>query len=195
MKPAFLVLLLCFALTCYGKTINDILRHRPQPHNLTRALHFLHKVQNANCSGPYAVVTMGVWGGFAAQFQLASAEWMRAIAGLEFQVPVLIVGRLMGYSDAAACKHVHHDWTCYFHPSSSCQGQLLATGKRIEAKYPPNDEAAVPKELGVSFAFWWGAVQLYLFNVKPFVEEHIAHHIASMNRGHGFTLGKSCCWC
>lgn len=95
-----LLLLLASCGDIWSKSINELVHHRSHPASLAKALHFLHNVQTpADCSGPYATVSIGLWGGFAAQFQLAAAEWMRALAGLNFSVPVLIQGRLMGYSD------------------------------------------------------------------------------------------------
>ena len=67
---------------------------------LSEALRYIDAVQNPeNCSGlEYSVVGMGINGGFAAQFQYASAEWMRVFASHGYTKPVLIVGPLNGYS-------------------------------------------------------------------------------------------------
>eukprot|EP01039_Chlorochromonas_danica_P004648 gene4648-5090_t len=175
-----------------SKNINQLVKNRFQSADLVKALQFLHGIQHpVNCSGPYTVVTIGLRGGFAAQFQLAAAEWMRALSGLNFESPVLIQGRLMGYSDGHECQHVNHDWTCFFNPPSQCHDELLARGQKVDVKrYPANDDEAVPSAFSTQGqAFWWGAIQLYLFNVRPFVEEYIYRQISLMHRGRGFTLG------
>lgn len=67
----------------------------------------------------------------------------------------------------------------------------MAHGKLVQVKqYPASDEQAVPSDFASrGYPFWWGVVQLYLFNVRSFVEDHMARQIAMMNRGRGFTLG------
>ena len=56
----------------------------------TTALSFLDSLLSpSNCTGKtYAVVDMGTGGGFAAHFQLAASDWMRALAAFKFEVPV-----------------------------------------------------------------------------------------------------------
>jgi hypothetical protein len=99
--------------------------------DLFEALGFLNNVlQPDNCVGlDYAVVRIGNGGGFASQFQLVGGEWMRAFAYLNYSKPVLIQGNIRGYSDGKQCDHVNHDWTCFFFELSSCQKELLKTGK------------------------------------------------------------------
>jgi hypothetical protein len=129
-----------------SKTVNEAVAPRPVPDILIKAHEFIRRVQEPeNCTNlEFAVADMGISGGFAAQFQLAAAEWMRTFAGAQFKLPVLLMGRLHGYSDGPQCSNVKHDWTCYFHPVSSCQAELLATGKRVSIKHWPSDEACVP---------------------------------------------------
>ena len=100
---------------------------------LSEALRFIDSVQQPiNCHGMnYTIVDIGIGGGFAAQFQLAASDWMRVFASHNYSIPVLIKGRLFGYSDGIECKHVSQDWTCYFQPMSRCQDILLSTGTNI----------------------------------------------------------------
>jgi hypothetical protein len=144
---------------------------------LSEAIGFINDVlQPKNCTGlEYTVVGVGIAGGFAAQFQLVAAEWMRAFAGLNYQKPVIIMGKLMGYSDGKQCEHVNHEWTCFFHEMSSCQNELLKSGKRIDVPSTTyDDNQNIPPQFRhLGLAFWWGVVQYKMFRILPFVEKHI----------------------
>ena len=156
--------------------VNGNLFSRYHSH-LKEALEFIDSVQRptgqiSNCSDikaaandinreryKYALMNFGVHGGFAAQFQLAASEWMRMFAGAKFSVPIVITGRIIGYSDSDACAAAKHEWTCYFQPAVDCQDQLLKYGQPIP--YPNfggrPDELAVPKQFrdrGLGLPFW-----------------------------------------
>lgn len=160
---------------------------------LIDALDFINEVnQPKNCTGlTYSVVGMGINGGFAAQFQLAASEWMRAFAASNYSRPILIEGSLKGYSVGRECAHVNHDWTCFFHPMSSCQKELLRSGKRVDPdRYGWNDDDSIPpKYRHLGFSFWWGVVQFKMFRLLPVVERYVADEARSMMRGHGFPFG------
>ncbi|KAJ1411988.1 hypothetical protein B484DRAFT_455497 [Ochromonadaceae sp. CCMP2298] len=163
-------------------------------HRLSSALRFIDSVQQPkNCTGhEYALVSMGINGGFAAQFQLTAREWMVAFSALNFSVPVLIDGRLIGYSDSKACDHAKHEWTCYFQPMSSqlCQQQLLATGRRVRTDNLPWKPSPVPPQFEqLGLAFWWGAVQHKMFRLQPVAEEFVLLRAQQMNGGGGFPFG------
>jgi len=103
---------------------------------------------NSNCSEPgikYGVVTMGIGGGFAAHFQLAASDWTRAAAGVKFQMPILILGQIKGYSTGEDCEKHKGEWTCYFLPLSDCQQELIATGTRVNFQEAPKGASLVPK--------------------------------------------------
>eukprot|EP01036_Dinobryon_divergens_P030316 gene30316-39542_t len=166
---------------------------------LSEALRFIDLAQNSLChqdhktnsSIQYSVVTIGIGGGFAAQFQLAASEWMRAFAALNFSVPVLIRGKLWGYSEGLECKHVQQEWTCYFQPMTRCDEFLISSGTRIPyGSLQYDDEKNIPdpfKQKGL--AFWWGAVQHKMFRFQPFVDMYVMDEAKRMNRGLGFPFG------
>jgi hypothetical protein len=99
-------------------------------------LRYLDEVlQPKDCTGKeYAVVEFGGKAGFAAQFQLSAIEWLCTLSHHKYRVPVLLIGKLKGYSEGRECNHVSHDWTCFFKPISNCQDVLLKTGRKIESK-------------------------------------------------------------
>jgi hypothetical protein len=107
------------------------------PASVQEAYDFIHRFQNSvQCSSSvkgqkYVEISMGIGGGFAAQFQLAAAEWVQAAAFHNFSVPVIIVGKLIGYSDCPQCDHVNRDWTCFFQQLSICQQELVKSGQKL----------------------------------------------------------------
>jgi hypothetical protein len=116
---------------------------------------------------------------------------MRAFAAVNFSKPVIMRGKIMGYSDGSECKHVQNEWMCFFLPMSSSHDDLLKYGKPIDSpSFNLPDEAAVPpifKELG--FVFWWGVVQHRMFRVNKVVSEHILEEAQHMDKGRGFPFG------
>lgn len=180
-------LIISFVLECDGNL------HHHLDQNLVDGLMLIDSViQPKNCTGlEYVVVTMGINGGFAAQFQFAAAEWMRAFAAVNYSKPVIIQGPINGYSAGSQCAHVNHDWTCYFQPMSTCEAELLKTGKRVDCpSYGYDDNAHVPpamKHLGL--AFWWGVIQHKMFRFQPHLEEHINAEARNMQGGRGFPFG------
>lgn len=164
------------ALAVYANSNRTTVPHKSKLYWMREAVSFIEKIQN-NCeSKEYIQIKMGINGGFSAQFQLMASEFARALASSNFLVPIHVYGTIHGYSEGEECKHVNYEWTCFFLPASKCTKQLLAEGKERNAGHLPPIDQAVPsrfKHLGT--AFWWGAVQRYLFKLQPFVEEHIAH--------------------
>lgn len=150
---------------------------------------FIARFQDPNnCTGhEYSVVEAGFGGGFASQFQVVAAEWLKAAAGHNYSLPVLIRGHLRGYSDGKECSHVNKDWTCLFLPMSACQDTLLQHGRRVE--WAPGtgkvvlDASIVPPEFRAKgLAWWWGTVQAYMFRLQPAVERYIHDELAHMNQ-------------
>lgn len=125
----------------------------------------------------YVWSDMGCGGGFAAHFQLAAAQWLRAAAMTEYKVPVIIKGNILKYSEGEQCKHVNGDWTCFFLPMSTCQDKLLKDGKQIQVdinKSGPFDDNLIPKQFRhVGIAYWWGLVQERMFRLQPKVLEYV----------------------
>ncbi|RYG97264.1 hypothetical protein EON65_53135 [archaeon] len=191
MCVSFLILVLLVMLQ--AKNINELVRPRHVSPVLTKALKFIANVQEPfNCSGPYAIVEIGLWGGFAAQFQMAAASFMRTFAALDYKVPVLFMGHINGYSDGKECVWAANQWTCYFHPTSTCHASLLRHPEQVVSprSYRDSDVLTVPTEFAAQgLAFWWGAVQTYIFNVRGFVEDFIEQRIQQMNNQRGFILG------
>lgn len=160
-------------------------------YRLENAMTFIDAVQQPDdCTGlEYLVMDIGINGGFAAQFQLAAKEWMHLFAAYNFSVPVLIQGRIIGYSDNKVCDSVNHAWTCYFQPMSECEDTLRKTGKQIAGNKPRRHSPVPDAFEKYGFAFWWGAVQYKMFQLQPVVIEHIHAQASMMNRGFGFPFG------
>ena len=131
----------------------------------------------------YSVVEAGYGGGFASQFQVVATEWLKTAAGSNYTVPVLIRGHLKGYTDGKECAHVRQDWTCLFLPMSAHQEVLLQTGRRIEGTMKPAvDISVIPKEFRHrGLAWWWGAVQAYMFRLQPTIERYVQAELLHMN--------------
>lgn len=164
--------------------------HRYDP-RLEEAIAFINNAQQPeNCTGlSYLTMDIGIHGGFAAQFQLAAKEWMHLFAAYNYSVPVLIQGRIIGYSNHASCDHVKQEWTCYFQPMSSCEETIRKTGKQI-SNNKPRRWSPVPDEFQKhGYAFWWGVVQYRMFQLQPVVAEYIHALATVMNKGNGFPYG------
>ena len=158
---------------------------------LENAVNFINRVQQPDsCKGlEYGVIGIGINGGFAAQFQYAAKEWMHFFASYNFSIPVLIQGRLIGYSDNSVCDYAKHEWTCYFKPMSECEAELLKTGRRVPDN-KPRRYSPIPDEFQkYGSAFWWGAVQYKMFQLQPAVVEHIHAQAQLMNHDNGFPFG------
>lgn len=158
---------------------------------LEDAIAFINSVQQPqNCTGlDYLSIDIGINGGFAAQFQFAGKEWMHLFAAHNFSVPVLIKGRLIGYSDNKMCDHVNHQWTCYFEPMSECEDIMRKTGRQINSD-KPRRSSPIPDQFGhLGLAYWWGVVQYKMFQLQPVVVEYIHAQVAVMNRKRGFPFG------
>ena len=158
---------------------------------LAAAVALLNRVQTpANCTGAlYAVVNAGHKAGFASQYQLTAIKWLKALALHDYALPVLITGRLVGYSEGQECGHTAppHDWTCYFLPVSGCQQELLATGRQVEIKAERLDAMAIDTARLIPPAFqargmgwWWGVVQAYMFRPQAPVEAYIQQQSRAM---------------
>ena len=158
---------------------------------LENALNFINSVQQPdNCTGlNYVVMEIGIRGGFAAQFQLAAKEWMHLFAAHNFSVPILIQGRIIGYSDNSVCDHVKHEWTCYFKPMSECEEIIRNTGRQISADKPRRFSPIPDQFAQYGYPFWWGAVQYKIFQFQSIVTEHIHAKAGLMNHGNGFPFG------
>lgn len=186
-----LCLLLCFTVCVTRVQLLQANVYHRYDHKLESVMTFINAVQQPDdCTGKeYLVMDIGIHGGFAAQFQLAAKEWMHLFAAYNYSVPVLIQGRIIGYSDNKVCDSVDHAWTCYFQPMSECEETLRKTGKQI-AGNKPRRHSPVPDQFEkYGYAFWWGAVQYKMFQLQPMVVEHIHAQASVMNRGFGFPFG------
>ena len=169
--------------------------------SLSEMLEFLHEMQNpGNCTGlEYVVSDMGTGGGFAAHFQLAASQWMRAAKLVNFEKPVLIMGRIWRYSEGKECKRDGYDWTCFFQPMSLCQKELLKTGKQVGVNVDSIglDNKLIPEKFQEKGLWrWWGAIQAYMFyRVKPPVLQYVARkaqlaHFPYLTRFNESSLGN-----
>ena len=174
------------------------------PNDLVTAFAWLNKIQNptaCNNGTRFSVVKCGHKAGFASQFQLSAITWLKHMVLHDYSMPVLIIGHLVGYSEGKDCDHASNDWTCYFLPMSTCQQELLSTGRRVEVS------SDVIKDMNIDpsrfipspfrhkgMAWWWGVVQAYLFRPQPPVEVYIDSQIqvmaGSANSGGGFPFGS-----
>ena len=175
---------------CLWKSPNASVYHR-YDQRLEDAMAFINAVQQPeNCTGlDYLVVEMGINGGFAAQFQFAGKEWMHLFAAHNFSVPVLIQGRIIGYSDNKACDDVKRQWTCYFKPMSECEEVMRKTGRQITSDKPRRFSPVPTPFAKHGEAFWWGVVQFKMFQLQHVVIEHIHAQSTLMNRKIGFPFG------
>ena len=115
----------------------------------------------------YSVVDMGIGGGFAAHFQLAASDWMRALAAMKFETPIFIIGKIKGYSTVPACDKYDQDWRCYFKDLSACQRQILKVGERVPVPNHDNKKSAIPAEFEhMGMAWWWGVLQRKMFRLR-----------------------------
>lgn len=189
MRSLSLLCLLLFCLKCFV-CFDTQLRKR-----LHDATEFLDHMQNGNCGDDvskqeYTVIEIGdlsYGGGFASQFQLAALFWLRTAAHLNFSKPVLIRGHIRSYSDGKECESVNHDWICFFKPLSRCQEKLLASGTQVSSLMRSSYDDLVPasfSEMGIGW--WWGVIQLYLFQLQPHVKELVLHEASKMSDGLGF---------
>jgi hypothetical protein len=173
-----------------------------------------------NCSTitEFIPSSMGDGGGFASKFQLGASEFMYRFACGKFQLPVHIHGHLGGYSGGKECAHAKHGWTCFFLPSSRCDTYLntalkhtvdsnkhknnettpakvlktllLPTARQCYKRPHTTEELVPPRFQHLGMAFWWGAMQHYLFRLQPHAFRHI-HRLASstgiMHRSRSFS--------
>lgn len=166
--------------------------HHVNPNSkLYQVLSFLKSVQNVHKPGQeYGKIKIGIYAGFAAQFQMAAAEWMRALAAVNFSMPILIEGEITGYSNNPSCAADNYQFTCYFYPVSDYHHQLLQEGKEVPVKiggFDPSLISYIPprfQEYGASY--WWAAIQYYLFRLKPAVMRHVLAQGQKMRHGLGF---------
>jgi hypothetical protein len=136
-------------------------------------------------------MTIGIEGGFAAQFQLAASKMMRNLAVSNFSMPIVITGSLMGYSNSPECAFVDHEWICYFLPTSTCHSQLVKTGIKVHVNNfdKPDEEAVPPIFRSQGLPFWWGVIQFFLFRFQPSIEKLVAQRAQEMLHGLGFPHG------
>ena len=135
----------------------------------------------------------GRGGGFASQFQVKAAHWLITAAANNYTLPVILRGGFKGYTAGKECKSVNHDYTCLFLPMSSCQHELMETGKLVQGKTSHHQnihESMIPPQFAHrGLAWWWGIVQAKMFHLQPPVEEYINRELLSMgdlNLGVGF---------
>ena len=152
----------------------------------------------SGCKGlDYATSVYGRKGsGFASQFQLAATNWLAVAAGHNYSVPVLIRGHITGYTSGHECDHVKNDYTCLFLSMSTCQEELLSTGKLIDqhkhTKEDVDESMIPPLFLHMGLAWWWGIVQARIFRLQPEVMDYIDSEVAFMktlNSGLGYPFG------
>ena len=162
------------------------------------AMKFLDDIFNPhNCSTEklkdleYGVVDMGVGGGFAAHFQLAASDWMRALASSNFSKPILILGKIKGYSTVPACDAYNQEWTCYFKYLSRCQEEMIKIGRRvgIPTFNPKNGMGLIPKQFEyLGMAWWWGVLQRRMFRLRDNILKSVLYEGYKFREELGFPL-------
>lgn len=151
---------------------------------LLTALTFIETLQSPNCNTVkdyYALEFFG--GGFCSQFQSLSSQFMHGLRIGGFHHPVLIGGHFRGYSENKFCDASDRGgWLCYFNPPSVCQKELnskrklpLPMSMRANNKNPPKlSEAVIPEQFrSLGTSFWWGVMQFYLFQPRPFIDVYL----------------------
>lgn len=169
-----------------GKRVHEVSVHNhPLPAVTQKALEFLDKIQNPpDCTGNYAIVPIRSAGGFASHFQMLAADFMRILHVTNYRVTLLITGQINGYTEGSACSYYRHDWTCLFEPSSECMYDLRWLGKEVpyDRNIVYHDETMVPdafKQYG--YAYWWGVIQLYLFNFNEDITQEVTRRLQQIN--------------
>jgi hypothetical protein len=152
--------------------------------HLSQALQFIESVQsppNCNVKQYFALEFFG--GGFCSQFQSLSSQFLHGLRVGDFHYPVLLGGHFRGYSENKFCDTYNGGWTCYFQQPSLCHKELSSKGRhltlpanmRANNRNPPKlSEAVIPEQFRpLGAAFWWGVVQFYLFQPRPFVDAYL----------------------
>jgi hypothetical protein len=160
---------------------------------LQEGLQFISNIQNpSNCTGQkYMITDIGIPGGFASQFQLAAAIWMRMLAETNFEMPILIKGKLIGYSEGKECSKYDNEWTCFFLPTSTCQKELLSTGVLVKdhPKTLSNDESIPIQFQKHGLMLWWSIIQSYLFRFQPYMQNYLLASTQQMSNSRSFPYG------
>lgn len=158
------------------------------------AMSFLDEVNTReNCSNlKYIIVPMGCGGGFAAHLQLAAIDYLRALASYNYTIPVIIRGKINGYSEGNDCSHVNNEWTCFFEPLSLCEKELMLTGNQVNPlPIRDNPESLIPPQfLEYGLAFWWGIIQARVFRINSNVTQYVLSQARNMQHG-GFPFGAN----
>ena len=146
------------------------------------AFKFIERFQSpSNCTNHKYSITEFYGGGFASQFQVAGGKWLSVAAGHSYEIPTLIRGPIRQYSEGHECHHKGKDWTCFLLPMSSCQEELLATGIRIDPSPKTaadiHDSMVPPQFAHRGLAWWWGAVQAYMFRLQPPILEYVLNEM------------------
>lgn len=195
---SFLFYLLTFLFTKCTKSTTQLHLSQKISSDTAAAYEYLDEIQQpTDCKGKnYTIVSTGDGGGFASQFQIIAAQFLRVIAGHGYTVPVIIQGHFKGYTEGIECSHVKSDWTCLFLPVSTCQHEFLKSGTvvphSVNTKYHV-DSSMIPAQFAhKGLAWWWGIIQARLFRVEHTVEKYIREemrHMKGMNAGRGFPFG------
>eukprot|EP01031_Cornospumella_fuschlensis_P000520 gene520-650_t len=115
---------------------------------------------------------------------MLAADFMRILHVTKYRVALIITGPISGYTEGSACSMYKHDWTCLFEPSSLCHNDLRWLGKEVKYYHDIvyHDEEMVPeafKQYG--YAYWWGVIQLYLFNFNEEATREITNRLKLLN--------------
>jgi hypothetical protein len=166
----------------HGKRIHELTEHHHKlPFATQEALQFLDAIQNpANCNGKYATTYIPSGGGFASQYQRMAASFMRALHATNYAVPVIITGPIKGYTENSLCDSVKKEWICLFKPTSTCHQQFPTSGTLVsyDEKALYTNHATVPEAFqSYGYAFWWGVIQFYLFNLQDHVVKYFEQEL------------------
>lgn len=146
---------------------------------LFAALKYIENIQNLPaCATAEEYYLLGFGGGgFCSQFQSLSSQFMYGLRIGDFHHPVLLGGHFRGYSENEFCHSYGSDWLCYFQPPSTCQNELKSKGRQLPTPSnvrPPQLSQAVPEQFrALGTSFWWGAVQFFLFQPRPFIDAYL----------------------
>lgn len=134
-------------------------------------------------------------GGFASQFQMTAAIWLRMAAATNYTIPVIIKGPIVKYTTVPQCDHVKGDITCIFLPMSSCQDEYFSSGKIV----PPSDGGVADIDISMvpiqfvhmGLTWWWGIIQSRMFRLQLPLQKYVSEEIAHMKivNHHGFPFG------
>lgn len=134
--------------TYYGSTTNTAQDNPTDQSPYEEAEQFIDRFQqNSNCSETlFARVNFGYGGGFASQYQAVVQKWLIAASYFDYQLPIIITGKIRGYTDDERCRKNSYEWTCVFEPISNCAIEDLTPSNELPISISWRTTPSVPQQ-------------------------------------------------